>query len=159
MSEFVHKTRIASLEQSNSELIDEISNLKTELHDLNIEIESLKRVNPDDIERLSEKVTECEQHEAEFQERILSITRESKNTPPKYEVVQQLLSALQVEDTVSMETAIEQYYKKKGAPKIIIAFLLGVLVALVTWLIVDYLENDIPYNTIIKRVIDTFSNY
>ncbi len=62
-----------SLIAKEQSIIDEISNLKTELHYLNIEIESLKGENPDDIGRLSEKVTECEQREADFQERIVSI--------------------------------------------------------------------------------------
>ncbi|MFK5926171.1 MAG: hypothetical protein QM483_06035 [Desulfuromusa sp.] len=159
MSEFINRSKIAALEQSNSELIDEISNLQTEIQILNSEIETLKEENPDDIERLSKKVTEYEQRETEFQERILSISREAKNNPQRYKVVQQLLSVLQVKDPIIVETAIEQYYKKNATPKVIIAFLLGTLVALVAWFIVDYLKNDEPYNAIIKQVINFFSNF
>ena len=154
MSEFIHKAKIVALKQSNSELINEISNLKTKLNDLNGEIERPRGKNSDDINHLREKVTEYEQREAEFKERILSISKEAKNNKKKDEVVKQLLSALHVVDTVIVETAIEQYYKKKGVPKIIIAFLLGVLASLVAWHIANYLENDKFYSTIIKRVID-----
>jgi len=154
MSEFIHKAKIAALNQSNSELIDEISNLKIELHDLNGEIERLRGEKPDDIKHFREKVTEYEQRETEFKERVLSISKKAKNNSKNCEVVKQLLSALQVVDTVIVETAIEQYYKKRGVTKIIIAFLLGVLASLVAWLIAGYVENDKFYNTIIKWVRD-----
>lgn len=124
MSEFIHKAKIVALQQSNSELINEISNLKTKLNDLNGEIERPSGKNSDDINHLREKVTEYEQREVEFNERILSISKEAKNN------------------------------KKKAVPKIIIAFLLGVLASLVAWHIANYLENDKFYSTIIKRVID-----
>ena len=124
MSEFIHKAKIVALQQSNSELINEISNLKTKLNDLNGEIERPSGKNSADINHLREKVTEYEQREAEFNERILSISKEAKNN------------------------------KKKAVPKIIIAFLLGVLASLVAWHIANYLENDKFYSTIIKRVID-----
>lgn len=153
MSEFIHKAKIAALEKSNTELIDEISNLKIELHDLNGEIERLRGENPDDIKHLKEKVTEYEQREADLKERLLSIAKIAKNNNKNGEVVKQLLSTLQVEDTAIVETAIEQCYKKREVPKIIIAFLLGVLIPLVGWHIAKYLENDEFYNTIIKRII------
>lgn len=154
MSEFIHKAKIAGLEQSNAELINEISNLKVELHDLNGEIERLRGENPDDIKHLSEKITGYEQCEAEFKERVLSISKIAENNNKEDEIVKQLLSILQVEDTAIVETAIEQYYKKNGVSKIIIAFLIGALIPLVVWQIADYLKNDEFYNTIIKRVID-----
>ena len=154
MSELINKSKIAALEQSNFELTNEISNLENELHDLNGEIERLRGENPDDIKYLSEKVSAYEQRETEFKGRILSITKIAKNNNNKHEVVKQLLSALQVEDTASVETSIEKYYKKRERPKIIIAFLLGVLVSLVAWLIAGYSENDEFYNTIMKWVRD-----
>ena len=135
MSEFIHKANIVALKQSNTELINQISKLKTDLHDLNCEIVRPRGNNPDEIKLLREKVTEYEQREAEFKERILSISKEAKNNKKKHEVVKQLLSALQVVDTVIVEAAIEQYYKNIGVPKIIIAFLLGVLASLVVWFI------------------------
>lgn len=152
MSELIHKSKIAALEQSNFELSNEILNLQNELQDLNDEIGRLKAENPDDIKHLSEKVSEYEQREAEFKARILSITKTAESHNEKHEVVKQLLSALQVEDSARVETSIEQYYKKQQGPKIIIAFLLGVLVALVVWLVAGYLENDESYNMIIKWV-------
>lgn len=153
MSEFVNKAKIAGLEQSNAELINEISNLKIELDDLNGEIERLREENPDDLKHLKEKVTEYEQRETYFKERVLSISKIAKNHNNNDEVVKQLLSALQVEDTATVETAIEKYYKKGGLSKIIIAFLLGVLLPLVAWQVADYLKNDEFYNAIIRRVI------
>ena len=42
MSELIHKAKIAALEQSNFELINDISNLKDELYDLGGEIERLR---------------------------------------------------------------------------------------------------------------------
>ncbi len=154
MSEFIHKAKIAALEQSNAELIDEISSLKIELDKLNDEIEHLRGENPDDIKYLREKVTEYEQREANLKERVLSISKIAENNNENAGVVKQLLSALQVVDSAIVETAIEKYYKKNGLPKIIIAFLLGLLVPLVVWHIAKYLENDEFYNTTIKRVID-----
>ena len=58
----------------------------------------------------------------------------------------------QVEDAAIVETSIEQYYKKRGVPKIIIAFLFGVLVSLVVWLISTYLDGDKFFNTIIETI-------
>ena len=154
MSELIHKSKIIALQQSNSELINEISDLKDDLEVLSGEIERLRGENPDDIKHLSEKVSEYEQREAEFKARILSITKTAESHNNKYEVVEQLLSALQVVDTAIVEKSIERYYKKKEAPKNIIAFLLGVLVALIAWLISGYVENDKSYDMIIKWVRD-----
>ena len=155
MSELIHKAKIAALQQSNSELVDEISNLKDELHDLSCEIERLRGENPNDIKHLREKVTGYEQSEAEFKERILSIFEKAKNNNNKQDVVKQLLSALPVDDIAIVEMTIAQYYKKMEAPKKIIAFLFGALISLVVWLIVGYLENDQSYDTIIKWVRDS----
>jgi DNA repair exonuclease SbcCD ATPase subunit len=158
MSEFINRTKIATLEQSNSELLNEISNLETDLNDLIIQLEHHKRETPDKVEYLKKKITEHEQREAEFKENISSISKEKKNASHKYEVVEQLLSSLEMTDSAIVETAIAQYHKKKATPQIIIAFLLGVFASLVAWLIIDYLEKDKSYREIIKRVIDTVSN-
>jgi chromosome segregation ATPase len=152
MSEFINKAEIATLKQSNAELNNVISNLKSELYDLNCEIERLKKENPNDIKHLEQKVTEYENQEAELSKRILLISKEARNNNKKYAVVKQLLSALQVKDAVIVEAAIEQYYKKRGVPKNRIAFLLGTLFTLVVWLFSNYLENDEIYNTIIERL-------
>lgn len=154
MSEFINKSKIAKLQQSNSELINEISNLEIELHDLNGEVERLRGGNPDVIKLLREKITEYEQRETEFKERILLISKEANNNSKKYDVVKGLLSVLQGMDTVIVEAAIDKYYQKKGVPKIIIAFLLGILVSLIAWFIVNYLENNKLYSGIIKQFIN-----
>lgn len=154
MSEFIYKTEIATLKQSNAELNHFIANLKTELYDLSCEFERLRKENPDDINHLKEKITEYEHREAEFQERILSISREIKNNSNKHVAVKQLLSTLQVGDAVVVEAAIEQYYKKRGVPKIIIAFLLGIVVSLSALLLSNYLPHNETYNTIIERLTE-----
>lgn len=156
MSELINKAKIATLQQSNDELINEILDLKDELGALRGEIDRLKGENPDEIKHLREKITEYEQSEAEFKQRILSIFEKAKNNNQKYEVVELLLSALQVEDAANVEKSIEQYYKNKEAPKKIIAFLLGVFVALVAWLISGYTGNNKSYNTIIQWARDNF---
>lgn len=152
MSELINKSKIAALEQSNYELTNKILDLQDELENLNREMERLKKENPDDIEHLREIVSTCKQREAEMEARILSITKIAKNHNKKDDVVKQLLSILQGEDSSAVETLVEQYYKKKELPKFIIAFLLGIVVSLVAWLVVGYLENDEFYNTIIKWV-------
>ncbi|MCD6580542.1 MAG: hypothetical protein J7K90_01965 [Desulfuromusa sp.] len=152
MSEFINKSKIIQLQQSNSELINEISNLEIELHNLNGEVERLRGENPEDIKLLREKITEYEQRETEFKERILLISREADNSK-KYDV-KELLSVLQGMDTVIVEAAIDKYYKKKGVQKIITAFLLGILVSLIAGFIVIYLENNKLYSAIIKQFIN-----
>lgn len=152
MSEFIHKTEIVSLKQSNAELSEAISKLKTDLNDLNYEIEHLRRENPEDLKQLKARLAEYEQRETEFKKRILSISKEAKDNNKKHVVVKQFLSALQVENATIVETAIERHYKKRGLPKIIVAFLLGVLVTLVLWLASTYQEGDKFYNTIIDHI-------
>ncbi len=152
MSEFIHKSEIAALKQSNAELNNVILNLKTERYDLSCEIERLRKENPDDLKQLKERVTEYEHREAELKKRISLISKEAKNNNKKHMVVKQLLSALPVEDAAIVEAAIEQCYKKREGPKIIVAFLFGVLVSLGFWLISIYLENDKFYDTIIEHI-------
>jgi DNA repair exonuclease SbcCD ATPase subunit len=152
MSEFIHRTKIAALKQSNVKLNQVISNLEAELHDLKCELERLRRENLDEKKQLKERIPEFEYREEELKEPTFSITREAKSNNKKHVVVKQLLSALQVEDAAIVEAAIEQYYKKKGVPKIIIAFLFGVLCPLVVWWISTYSENNKFYNSIIEQM-------
>lgn len=152
MSEFIHKTEIADLKQSNAELSNAISDLEAELHDLKCELELLRRENPDENKKLKEKITKFENREAELKERILLISREAKSNNKKHVVFKQLLSALEVEDAAIVEDAIDQYYKKKWVPKIIIAFLFGVLFPMVVWFIDTYSENEKFYNSIIEHI-------
>ncbi len=152
MSEFIHKTEIAALKQSNAELHKVIANLEAELQDLNCELERLRSENPDETKHLKERIAEFEHREAELKERLLLISREANSNHKKHVVVKQLLSALQVEDAAIVEAAIEQCYKKNGVPKIVVAFLFGVLFSLVVWLLTTYSENDKFYNTIIEHI-------
>lgn len=152
MSEFIHKMEIAALKQSNAKLNNVISNQEAELHDLKCELERLREEKPDEKKQLKERITEFEHREEKLKERMLLISREAKRNNKKHVVIKQLLSALQVEDASIVEAAIEQYYKKKGVPKIIVAFLFGVLFSLVVWLIAAYSENDKFYNSIIEHI-------
>lgn len=154
MSELINKSRIAALEQANFELVNKITDLQDELDYLNGELERLKVEKPNDIERLSEKLSAYEQREAELEARILAITKIAKNHNKKGDVVRQLLTVLQGEDSAAVETLIEQHYNKKEMPKIVIAFLLGVLVSLAAWLVTGYIENDKSCDMIIKWVRD-----
>jgi len=129
--------------------------LGAELHDLNCELERIKGEDPDEKEQLKDRISEFEQREAELKERILLISREAKDKNKKQEVVKQFLSALKVEDAAIVEDTIEQHYKKRGALKVIVAFLSGVLLSLVIWLISTYPENAKFYNTILERIIAT----
>lgn len=158
MSEFINRTKIATLEQSNSELLNEISSLETDLNDLIIQLEHHRRENPDEAKHLKEKIAEHEQREAKPKGLKSSISKETKSNSQKYVGVEQLLSSLEMTDSTIVKTALKQYDNKRRPPKIIIAFLVGVFASLVAWLIIDYLENDKPYSEIIKRVIDTISN-
>ena len=142
------------MQHSNAELINEISNLQLEVDDLNGEIKRLRGENPDDIKYLREKITEYEQRETEFNEHMLSISETVKRNPRKYDVVKELLSVLPVAEPAIVETAINNYYKNKWRPKVITSFLLGILVPMVFWIIVAYLENDTHYNAIIKQLIN-----
>jgi len=151
MSEFIHRTEIAALKQSNVKLNQVISNLEAELHDLKCELERPRREDSDEKKQLKERIPEFEHSEAELKERMSVITRKAKRNNKK-QVVKQLLSTLQVEDTAIVEAAIEKYYKKKEVPKIIIAFLFGVLCPLVVWWIAIYSENDKFYNSIIEHI-------
>jgi len=154
MSEFINKAKIANLQHSNAELSNEISSLQIELDDLNGEVERLRGENPDDIKYLTEKITEYEQRETEFKERILSISEEVKNNPQKHDVVKELLSLFQVMEPVNVKTAIDNYYKKKWRPKVVTSFLLGILISMISCIFVAYLENGKHYNAIIKQLIN-----
>lgn len=158
MSEFINRTKIATLEQSNSELLDEISSLETELNDLIIQLEHHRRETPGEVRHLKDKIATHEQREAEIEDNISSISKETTNTPHRYEDAEQLRSSLEMTDSAIVKTALELYDKRRDATKITIAFLFGVFASLVAWFIVDYLENETSYNTIIRKVIDTISS-
>jgi len=157
MSEFIHRTKIAALEQSNFELLDEISTLEKQINDLVIQIEQLKRDNPDDINHLKEIITDQEQRETDMKKKLASLCERTQMLTP-YDDVEQLLNALELSDRSIEETAISQSPKNQGKAKLIIAFLSGVSVSLIAWIITEYLENDQQFNAVIKQMIDNISN-
>jgi regulator of replication initiation timing len=128
MSEYIHKTQIAALNLSNSELLNEIEDLKAKLQELNEEPERAELENPVEIEHFKKKVAELEQRETEFKARISALTKEAQN------------------------------YKKPGPQKVIIAFLLGIFASLAAWSVTQYLENDKFYSLLIKRLTEAVKN-
>lgn len=157
MSEFIHRTKIAALEQSNSELLDEISALEKQINDLVIQMEQLKRDNPDDINHLKEIITEQEQRETDMKKKLSSLCERTQMLTP-YDDVEQLLNALELSDNSIEKTAISQSPKNQGKAKLAIAFLSGISVSLIAWIVTEYLENDQQFNAVIKQLIDNISN-
>ena len=154
MSEFVYKSKVAALELSNSQLMNEISDLKITLRDLNGEIERLRRQNPDDITILKEKLTDYERREEELREQILTILKNVKNRRGGYDVVNELISVMKFDDIYNLEKEIEKYYKKKLFPKIVISFMIGIMVSLIFCIFVDSLKSDTFHSEIIHKFIN-----
>ncbi|WP_321365501.1 hypothetical protein [uncultured Desulfuromusa sp.] len=155
MSEFINKAKIADLQHANAELRDEVETLRIELENVTAEMTGLKGTPPDEINHLREKIFAYEQREAEFNGRILSFSKDVANSSYKGDIMSQLLSVLQVAEAGNVETAITHYYKNKWRPKIITSFLLGLLVAIVFWIVVTYLGNHQHYNEVIEQLITT----
>jgi len=153
MSEFINKAKIADLQHANAELINEISNLKIERDGLNTEIHRLRGENPDEVNHLRKKVTEYEERETEFKERLLIIFEKAKSNAKKDDVVKELLSAFQVMETANVETAIDNYYKRKWRPRVITFFLLGILVSIVSWISFMLIVKDEHFSDIIHQLI------
>ena len=154
MSEFVYKSKVAALELSNSQLANEISDLKIELRDLTSEIERLRRQNPDDIKTLKEKLADYERREEELREKILRISKDAKNRRGSYDVVNELLKVMKVADIDNLETEIEKYYKKKLLPKIVISFMIGTMASLIFCVFIDSLKSYTFHSEIIHKFIN-----
>lgn len=126
MSDFLHRAKIVELTQANSELVNEIEQLKNNIQSLNNEIERLKQDKPENNSHLKKKITEHEEREIELQEQILSLSVETPNDSPKCIF------------------------------KTIVAFLAGTLVALIAWLIVDSIQNNRSYSASLKQLFNNF---
>ncbi len=153
MSEFIHRTKIAALEQTNKELLAEISKLENKIENLAIQLEQLKREKTDEIKHLKDPGAD----ESERTEHRPSKSKEDQ-LRKTYESVEQLLSSLEKTDYSIVKSAMARYHKKQNTPKIIVAFLSGMTLSLFTWLVVEYLKNDQQYNAIIKRALGYVSN-
>jgi chromosome segregation ATPase len=156
MSEFINKSKIAALNQSNVELSDEISTLQAQCQRLSAEIEQLKNRAPDDVELLKQSLAAYGQRETELKDALELFTWKAKTTKDSAEIIDQLMNALQLTDDGSVEFAIKQHYKQRWAPKLIIAFLLGVLSPLLAWHIFLYQQSgELPF-AFIERLLNFF---
>jgi chromosome segregation ATPase len=159
MSEFIHKAEIARLSQANAKLNKEIESLQNEIQQLNRELENFREIPPDEIKHLKEKITETEQREADYKERIERISREAERTKNTDRLVEQFFSTLQLMNAAPVAVAIEQSYKHKQRAKTVVAFLLGVLVALAAWLITVLMLNDGAASAIYNRFLENVSTF
>jgi chromosome segregation ATPase len=78
--DYLDQMRIQLLENHNSKLLTDISNLQGEIHTLKQEVSKLSGENPDYIRSLKERVKEYEKREIELKEKILLIAKESKSS-------------------------------------------------------------------------------
>lgn len=157
MSEFIHRAKIAELDQTNSELNKEIESLREELEDLKSELEQFREKSPDGIKQLKEIIAEHEERERDFQQRLASLRKEAEHTRNIDGFLEHFFSTLQVIDAGPVAAAIERYYKKKQRPRMIIAFLLGVLAPLAAWLISDFMLDDRAFTTILEQFFANIS--
>ncbi len=153
MSQFIDKAKIA-------ELNCEIESLRHELQNQNKELEDLKEKNSEDITELEWEVSDYRQHEAvDYEQRVETINKELENSKNKENPVEQFLATLELDDAASVAATIDQYYRKKQQPRLVIVFLLGILVPLAVWFINDFASNDQSYGTIFRQLIDNLAKF
>ncbi len=157
MSEFINKAEIARLSHANAELNEEIESLQNELQHLRSELENLREIPPDEIKHLKEKIAAIEQREADYKQRITLISKEAEGTRNTDRLVEQFFSTLQLMDAAPVAAVIEKSYKNKQRSRIIIAFLLGALVALAAWLTTVLMLSDGGADTIYNNFLKQFS--
>jgi len=139
MSEFVNRTKISALERANAELVAENSRLATETAKLKAEIEGLRGNDSGDMEALKEKLAEYEKREADLMEQRSSPTWGSDNIEQNHQSEGQSFSTFPPE-TAQAESLGNHHAEKRLTPNGTIAFLLGVLVALIAWVVSVYLK-------------------
>ena len=138
MSELINKAKIAEMNKINTELNQKIESLQEALDVQSRELERLRELAPpEDITHLKEKVTAYEQRELSYKQNIESIIEQAKYAQNIDSLVEQLFSVLHLHDDGSIATAIDNFYKKNERSRLIIVFLLGVLVPLVTLVVTD----------------------
>lgn len=159
MSEFINKSKNIALAQENAELISEVTELKARLSDLDKgQAGQTGEINSDEIEQLKVRIADYEQQEIVFNARILAVAKEVQKDSSGKEILRKLLSALSVEDSASVEAAIERHYRKKETIKKVIAFLFGVQLVLTIWLYVDYSRDGEFFRALVElwqRLIGT----
>ncbi|SEA56986.1 hypothetical protein SAMN05660420_02504 [Desulfuromusa kysingii] len=153
MSEFINKAKIADLQHANAALNDEIATLNDELARLNDEIKRQGEEPSDEIDHLREVISNYEHCEKEFKERVLSLSTAVQNNSLEGDIVKELLAAIDLSETGSIEAAINRHFKNKWWPKVVTAFLLGILSSIIFWIIVAYLENIQHYNAMLKQLL------
>ena len=153
MSEFINKSKIAKLEQSNSELLIEVSNLKKEILELNEELESLREQSPEETKKLREQLNEYINKEENLKEKIYSISKRIKNSRNNEHLIKELFSSFQIINIDDIDKIIEKNYKNKSRIKSINSFILGIIVSLIFWFIFNYLENKVFYSKLVDNII------
>lgn len=151
MSELINKAKIAEMHQINSELTREIDALREELQEQNRELEHLRGAPSEDVTQLQEKIAEYEQRERDYQERITAIIKEADYVQDRKTLVENVFSIFQQMDASPVVAAIEQYYQQQQRPKMVIAFLVGILVPLMVLVIADV--------TILERFIEKITRF
>lgn len=155
MSEFINKSKIAALSQSNADLIDEISALRAECQRLK-DAAQPRESHQDNADQLRQTIATHEQRETDLREALELVAWKAKTTKEIGGIVHQLMDALQLADDGSVEVAIDKFYKKRSTPRIAIAFLVGVLSPLMAWHVVLYHQTgELPF-TFIERLLSYF---
>lgn len=147
MSEFINRTKIATLEQSNADLLDEILELKNELATLQDEMAHLKDSDP--------VPAVPSQNDAEHI-KPNSLPEPEEDTTQKQQTFNsddQLQESLQTMDSLTV-TETTAHPPKPQKSSVIIAFLLGSLFTLLTWFAVEYIKNNELYSAMIMQAID-----
>ncbi len=151
MSELINKAKIAEMNKINAELNQKIESLQEELVAQGRELARLRDLATpeEDITHLKQKVAAYEQRELSYKQHIESIIEQAKHVEQIDTLVEQFFSFLQLHDDGSIAAAIDKFYKNHERNRLIIAFLLGVLVPLVAFVVADV--------SILHQLIENFS--
>lgn len=131
--DYLDQMRIQLLENHNSKLLTDISNLQGEIHTLKQEVSKLSGENPDYIRSLKERVKEYEKREIELKEKILLIAKEAKSSEEELANLNKLLSSSETTTIQILSKAITQVHDRQKHKTNAISFFLGVLASLVAW--------------------------
>ncbi len=145
MSQFIDKAKIA-------ELNCEIESLRHELQNQSKELEDLKEKKAEDITELEWEVSDYRQHdEVDYNLRVKEITKELEKGNNRDNSLEQYLATLELDDAASVAATIDQFYKKKYRPQLIIFFLLGLLTPLAIWVVTDFSQADQTFRALFEH--------
>lgn len=138
MRDYLDQMKIQLLENHNSQLLTDISNLQSEVHALKNEVCKLGGENPDYIRHLKEKTKEHENREVELNQKIQLIAKEAKSSEEKLADINKLLSSSESTTTQIVAKAITQVHERQKHKANAISFFLGVLASLSAWGITEF---------------------